>query len=244
MHQPNDPYAEARIRYFLAEGHEVYSIVFFKKEKQKSIRGLKTIEIPNLILNNFPFVKRFVYGYHVWKNTHSMDILYVINALNCFYLFASAAKRNVLEVQGSDVLLTPKKFPILKYYYRLFWRFSDGITQDSKLAREKGRYYSLNNKVLNEIIEIGVDFEVFNPDIDKGIIRKKYELDNRPIIFHSRSLKILYNPDILISSLPIVKKNIPTFVICLPETSTILIKQPYILFNVISSNKMLFFVEN
>lgn len=207
MHQPNDPYAEVRIRYFLSKGHKVYSIVFCKKEKQKQINGLNIIELPNLIFNNFLFVKRFIYGFHICRYTDNIDIFYVINALNCFYLFSSKAKRNVLEVQGSDVLLTPKRYPLIKLYYRLFWRFCDGITQDSQIAQQRGNCFLPKHKVLNEVIEIGIDFDVFKPNIEKGLIRKKYKLGSRPIVFHSRGLKNLYNVDTLIASLPIVKKK-------------------------------------
>lgn len=209
LHQPNDPYTEVRIKYFLSKGNEVYSIVFCKNEKQKKIKGLKIIELPDLIFHKLPFVKRILYGLHIrrYTNLYKIDILYIVSALNCFYLFTSKAKRNFLEVQGSDVIRTPERFPPLRLYYRLFWRFADGITQDSKLAQEKGKGYLPKKKIINEIVEIGVNFNVFNTNVTKGVIRKKYELGNRPIVFHSRGLRRLYNIDILIESLTIVKKQ-------------------------------------
>ncbi len=209
LHQPNDPYTEVRIKYFLSKGHDVYSIVFFKREKQKCIKGLKIIELPNLILHKIPFMKRIMYGFHIRKytNNNDIDILYIVSALNSFYLMISKAKQNFLEIQGSDVIRGPKRFPLLGLYYKLFWRFADGITQDSLLAQEKGKEYFPKKKIINEIIEIGVNFSVFNTNIDKGTVRKKNELCNRPIVFHSRGQKSIYNVDVLIESLPIVKKQ-------------------------------------
>ena len=53
LHQPNDPYTEVRINYFLRQAHEVYSIVFNNKVKQKNTEGLHIIELPFIFINKF-----------------------------------------------------------------------------------------------------------------------------------------------------------------------------------------------
>jgi glycosyltransferase involved in cell wall biosynthesis len=95
----------------------------------------------------------------------------------------------------------------LKTFYRILWKYADGITQDSELAKQKAKVY-LPENVVNETIEIGVDFNVFNPSIEKGSIRKKYNLGGRPIIFHSRSIAKIYNLDTIIRSIPIVREQV------------------------------------
>ena len=206
----NDPYAEVRINFFLSGGSEVYWIVFPIKAKQKQVTGLKIIVLRYFLLNKIPFVKRIIYGRQIRKITqkYKIDIFYIVSALNSYYLHSSKAKRNFLEIEGSDVILGPKKYPFLKYFYRYYWKFADGFTQDSELARDCAMQYMPDN-VLNETIEIGIDFTIFNQSVHKGIAREKYNLGTRPVIFHSRFIGTLYNLDVIIKSIPIVKNVFP-----------------------------------
>lgn len=208
LHQPDDPYAEVRIKYFVSKGHDVYSIVFPKKVKQKHIEGVKIIALPEILVNRIPVLKRFLYGRRIRQLTchFQIDIFYVISALNSLYLWASEAKRNVLEIQGSDVIIAPQKTGMIKKFYKYFWKYADAITQDSQLSETCGRQF-MPAGILNETIEIGVDFQIFNENIEPGAITKKFNLNNRPIVFHSRNMTKLYNVDTLIESLPIVKKQ-------------------------------------
>ena len=207
LHQPNDPYTLVRIKYFLSIEQEVLSIVFYNKLKQKEVPGLKTIELPYNPLIRIPFVKRFMYAKEIKRITqkYNIDVFYVISALNSLYLKSSKAKKNFLEIQGSDVLKTPDKFPILKKFYRYYWKFADGMTQDSEIAKNKATAYMPKN-ILNETIEIGVNFNIFNEKVEQGIVREKYSLKQRPIIFHSRGERPVYNVEIIIESIPLVKK--------------------------------------
>jgi len=208
LHQPNDPYPEIRIKYFLKKGYKVSSIVFPKKDQQKPINGLNIITLPKKFLNKVPFAKRFIYAKYIKQITqnHKLDILYIVNALNCYYLKKSAATKNILELEGSDVILAPKSFPFLKHFYKKYWKYADAITQDSKVVYNHSLHYKPQN-VPSKIIEIGVDFKIFNKDVEKGFVRKKYNLNQKPIIFNSRSISKLYNYDIFFKSLKLVKKR-------------------------------------
>ena len=208
LHQPNDPYTEVRINYFLRQGHEVYSIVFNNKVKQKYIEGLHIIELPFIFINKF--LKRFVYFYFIrtFTKVNQIDIFYIISALNSFYLKSSKAKKNILELQGSDVIITTKKFPFIKIFYRYYWKYANAITQDSIIAKTSAAPL-FPPQVLNETINIGVDFDIFNDKIQKGKVRNKYKLKEAPIILHTRSLKKIYNIEILIKSLVYARNEIP-----------------------------------
>jgi glycosyltransferase involved in cell wall biosynthesis len=208
LHQPNDPYTSVRIRYFLSRGYIVFSIVFPSNSKQKPIDNLNILTLPDLLINRIPLLKRIIYGYCISQITkrNKIDILYIISALNSFYLWTSSARKNILEIQGSDVIFVPQKFIFLKPFYRFFWRFADGITQDSQLAAECGKKY-MPGSVPNSTIEIGVDFQIFNSKVKSGIMINKLGLKDRLIVFHSRSIRKLYNVDILIQSIPLVKEK-------------------------------------
>jgi glycosyltransferase involved in cell wall biosynthesis len=209
LHQPNDPYTQVRIKYFVSRGHDVYSIVFNTNKKQKPITGLNVIYLPDKHFIHFPFMKRLIYGKVINDITskHNIDILYVISALNSYYIKASSAKNNILEIQGSDVIRGPKKFPFLKLFYKYYWIFADAITQDSMLAQEMGFKYGASKKN-NKVIEIGVDFSIFNKDVTKGIARERMGINkDDPIVFSSRGMKSIYNIATLIKTIPIVKKR-------------------------------------
>ena len=210
LHQPNDPYTNIRIKYFVSQSHQVYSIVFYSKEKQKQLKGVKIISLPYYPIIRIAFFKRFIYFNIIRKITsiNNIDIFYIISALNSYYLKSSKAKRNFLEIQGSDVITAPRKFPFLKLYYRKLWKYADGITQDSKLAKIKSLSF-MPKDVINETIEIGVDFNVFNETVSGGFVREKFHLGDRPIVFHSRSIKELYNLETIIKSIPLVKNKFP-----------------------------------
>lgn len=211
LHQPNDPYTEVRIKYFLKRGHEVYSLVFFNKNKQKKIEGLHIIELPPLFISKL--YKRIAYCSFIKSFTeqNKIDIFYIVSALNSIYIKSSKAKKTVLELQGSDVILFPDKFPLIKILYKKYWKYADAIIQDSELAKQKISHL-LPREVINKTIEIGVNLNVFNPSVPKGIVRKKYKLGNRPIVFHSRSIKKIYNLKTIIASIPNVKNSFPEII--------------------------------
>jgi glycosyltransferase involved in cell wall biosynthesis len=210
LHQPNDPYTQVRMKYFVSKGHNVYSITFNTKVVQKPLIGVNLITLPYKLLSKVPFFKRIIYSKNIRDITdkNNIEIFYVVSALNSYYLKSSKAKRNFLEIQGSDVIISPRKFPFLKYFYKHFWKYADGITQDSELAKQKASPY-LPKNVINETIEIGVDFNFFNPFVKKGLVRNKYNLGKRPIVFHSRGITKLYNLDIIIKSIPVVREKMP-----------------------------------
>lgn len=207
LHQPNDPYAEVRIKYFIQQSHNVYSFVFHKENQQKEIDGLKIIQLPKHKAF-YSITKRFIYRNVIRKYTslYNIDVFYVINALNCYYLKASKAKLNFLELQGSDVIRSPHKFPFLKKFYKIYFKYADGITQDSIIAKENGLKY-IKKDIANEIIEIGIDFSIFNDKIENNHIRKKLNLGTRPIVLHTRSLNPIYQIDTIIKSIPIIREE-------------------------------------
>jgi glycosyltransferase involved in cell wall biosynthesis len=217
LHHPNDPYTQVRIKYFVSAGHKVWSIVFANKPPQKPMDGVEIITLPEKQLARIPFGRRLVYGREISRISSELklDVLYIISALNSYYLKCSNAKRTYLEAQGSDVITSPDKYLFLRFFYRRFWPYADGITQDSELAR-KNVFKYLPKGIKNQTIEIGIDFNLFNPQVSKGVVRDKFGLGTRPIVFHSRGIKPLYNLETIIKAAAIVKDHLPDvcFVFC------------------------------
>lgn len=212
LHQPNDPYTIVRMKYFVSQKHKVYSITFPKKNVQPiEINGLFNIQLPNIFLNRIFLLKRLVYIWHINKITKKLkiDILHVVNAESMVLSVFSRSKRTIIENQGSDVLRAPLKYPWLKYIYRFFYKFTDAVIQDSKIAQDAGLKYGAPGKH-NKVIEIGIDFSVFSDKVLKGNARRKLSISNDvPFVFSSRGMKEVYNIDIIIKSIPEVKNHFP-----------------------------------
>ena len=155
------------------------------------------------------YLNRFLFPHQVtqFTNKHDIDIFHVNGMLNSFYFPFSHAKRQVIENQGSDVLIAADLYPIFKLFYRIFYRFVDGVVQDSEIAQRKGLMLGAPDEN-NEIIEIGVDFRVFNPNVEYGKARKELGLsDGDKMIFSSRGFKSLYNLEIVLKAIPSVNSS-------------------------------------
>jgi len=212
LHQPNDPYTIVRMKYFVSKGHKVFSVTFPSKTKQQpSIDGLTNVKLPDLYLNRLFLLKRIIYSLHIRKITKKLklDIFHVVNAQSLILAAFSASRKTVIENQGSDVLVAPHKYPWLKYIYRFYYKYIDAVIQDSQVAKKAGLTYGAPREN-NEVIEIGIDFTLFNKDIKKGVARKKLNFkNNTPFVFSSRGMKEIYNIDTIIKSIPKVKVHFP-----------------------------------
>ena len=212
LHRANDPYTLERIKYFSRQNHDVYSISFSIGGYQSKIEGVNVIRLKKYFIDKIPFVKRFSHYFELRKILKKIkpDVLHVVSALNLFYTKTKYCKIKIMENQGSDVIKAPLQHKYLIPYYKHYYKRVDGIIQDSKIAFENGiKYGATNNPELNKIIEIGIDFSIFNKDVPIGVIRGKYNLVNEKIIFHSRAIDELYNIDIIITSILKVRKEFP-----------------------------------
>jgi glycosyltransferase involved in cell wall biosynthesis len=145
------------------------------------------------------------------------DIFHIVSALNLFYHTYNSRYKKVIENQGSDLILTPQKYKFFIPFYNHYFKKVDGVIGDSKLLYEKSLLYgATEEKELNKIIEIGIDFNVFNENVQEGVVRKKYNLGNRPIVLHTRGMNKIYNLDIVIASIEKVRLIFPDVIYILP----------------------------
>jgi glycosyltransferase involved in cell wall biosynthesis len=188
-------------------GHKVYFFTWPQKENKLA---------DNIFLLPYPFRIRYlipnIRAVKKLIKTYNIDVIHIMGIVNGIYSFFIKSVKIVVEHNGSDILLVPKQLPYYKYYYKLIYLFTDGVIQDSAVSKNAGIQLGApkNN---NEIINIGVDINIFNPNLKKNIIRSKYNINkNQKIILHPRGLRELYNPDIIIKSINMVKKLYPDVV--------------------------------
>lgn len=213
LHRAVDTYTSERIKYFIEKNQIVYSIIFDFGENVFSHNDYKVIKLRRTILDKIPFAKRFIHYFEIKKILKQInpDIIHVVSALNLIYLNYNSSFLKVIENQGSDVIYTPERIKFLIPFYRHMYKKVDAVIQDSNIAREYGiKYGAPNDDSRNKTIEIGIDFNIFNKDVPKGIIRKKYNLGNRPVILHTRGvIEPVYNIDIVVKSILLVRKYFP-----------------------------------
>lgn len=144
-----------------------------------------------------------------------IDIVHCLGMRYAFCLPFIKAKKKVVENSGTDILIWPKKVFALRYLYKFLYKFADGVTQDYKLVQELAIKYGAPIKY-NEVIELGIDFDVFNLNIEKQIARKRLNIKNEKMVFSPRGFDKIYSIDTIIKSIPFVKKVFPNvrYVFC------------------------------
>lgn len=119
----------------------------------------------------------------------------------------------VLENNGSDVLLVSDA-PDIRNKYKLAYKLCKAVVQDSEVAQKAGIRLGADIKI-NEIVELGIDTRIFNPYVEKGIFKRKYNIPiDAKIIFSPRTLRPLCNIDEIIDTIrPVVDRYPDTYYI-------------------------------
>ena len=204
----NSWHVPVKTKYFVSNNYEVFYFQLYPGTNQTIIpKGVTIFDIKNSwpgILNKALCLWQ-VYRY---SRTLNLDILHIIDMKYSYFSFFVRAKRKIIENNGSDVLVLPNKYWWLKYIYRVLYKRIDGVVQDSKITQSAGIKYGapvLNN----EVIELGIDFNIFNEKIKKGIAREFLGLKNERVVFSPRGFNEIYNIDTILRSIPSVKKIFP-----------------------------------
>lgn len=202
-----------KAKYFSRPKDIVYLFAMHPRQKRKDL------DVPLQYRDNL-HVKKYVHEDTEWnliiKNT--LDMLHIIkqNRIQIVHIIDMAfaiygitlsllGVNVVLENNGSDVILAPDISRVRKEY-KLAYRLCKGVVQDSYVAQQAGIRLGAPQKN-NRIIELGIDTAIFNPNIEKGIFRKKYNIPNDAnIIFSPRTLRPLCNIAEIIDTIkPIVE---------------------------------------
>jgi glycosyltransferase involved in cell wall biosynthesis len=116
----------------------------------------------------------------------------------------------VLTVWGDDVYVTPHQNRLKKGLARRALRGADYITGDSRDILDGCIRLGAPPDRL-EVIQWGVDFEVFNPSVSGDGIRSRLGVPDRaPIVLSTRSFtQPYYNIDLIITTAAEVRKRVP-----------------------------------
>ena len=203
-----------RTKYLVSKGHTVYFFALYPGEKNPiEPKGVKCIEVRSKYSNNIFRIINRMFQIRVLSKKYNIDVLHIMGMGHSVYALFAQANKIVFENNGSDVLVHPEKNLSSKLFYKIYYGFlyifSDGVVQDSKVTKLAGIKYGAPT-TNNEIIELGIDFQIFNSNIPKGVSREHLGLTiNQKMVFSPRSFQSNSNIETIIATIPIVNKIFP-----------------------------------
>ncbi|MFC2005156.1 glycosyltransferase, partial [Chloroflexota bacterium] len=109
---------------------------------------------------------------------------------------------------GSDILIDPRRYPIIKPFTKYALKNADLVTCNSKTLKNGILELGIKqNKVI--VIEHGVDTELFSPKQRNNDVKNRLGITNAPTVICSRSLKPVYNFEMFLNAMPLILRQIP-----------------------------------
>ncbi len=217
------------IDFFVQRGHKVTCL----SDKEGTMTGVNVVLLPNrdsLLADKkrarkADVVKARAKVIKAYCKEHQPD---VVHAIFLYIRGWSAAYANVhplvITLLGSDVYLPKDNYRNGFHLFRdkLFNAYSlrqadlvTAVSNDLKVKAEKMTFH----QVTTELIPIGTDEELFQPDIDTTDLRKKLDIDDEAyVVLSPRQITPLYNQDTIIKSIPMVLEKVPNAVFVLKDT--------------------------
>lgn len=206
------------INYFAEKGHEIHLISL--RAGQGYAKGVQLYRLVRLMPHIWP-VTRYFSGLLWLVQARRLvrrikpDILDAHTiTVNSHLAIASGFHPLVLTAWGSDILIQPKKNPFWRALTKYALRKAELIVYNSEIAKkgllELGAHPSKLRQIFN-----GVDTQQFNPYQRDKHFKRSLQLPEAPIVICIRSLRPLYNVEMLIKAIPSILKQVPqvTFII-------------------------------
>ncbi len=201
------------MQYFTDKGHEVHLISYIPL-KNGDIGKAKLHR-----LKGFPLQVRGA-SFAINLVMYAIQVRKLIKKINPDILHAHYITDNgllgmisgfhplVLSAWGSDILIDPKRFPLLAPLIKYTLKKADLITSDgNNTIEEIKRSYKRSGKY--EVIIPGVDSHKFTPERRDEGLRQKLGVDDSSLIVSTRFLRPIYDLETLIRAIPLVLRTIP-----------------------------------
>jgi len=211
------------VNYFAAKGHDVHFVTIKAAKAAPKVElgeGVKFHYLPAKVIKA-PFLGglmalpwRVLFVRRIIRDIRP-DVINAVNMEFGFWAAFSGFHPFVMTAQASEVIILPKKSKIAKWKNRFVFSFVDAVTADSEVCMQAAIWGGAPEG-RRHIVQWGVDFEKFNMNVGKSVIRDKLNLQGVPVIFSPRGFSEIYNIDTIIRSIPLVLKKLPDakFVFC------------------------------
>lgn len=136
------------------------------------------------------------------------DIVHAHYITDCgFWAALSGFHPLVLSAWGSDILVDPKRSPILKRIIKYALSKADLVICDSETLR-KGAIELGTSATKVRIVYDGIDTQTFSPRKRNQNLKSKLGVSGAPTIISTRKLEPVYNVEMLIKAIPLVLKQV------------------------------------
>lgn len=191
------------IKYFVDRGHDVNLITHSDKVLDgATTHRVTSIGIPNYIsglIKTSKFIKEI-----------KPDIVHA-HYVSRYGAYAALANFHplVITAWGSDVLIEPKKFGILRPLIKLALEKADMLTCDGENTTKKAMIKLGANPQKIRIVYFGVDTEKFRPGKNDKNLLESLSISDSQIVISLRDFKPVYNIGTLIKSMLLILKHTP-----------------------------------
>lgn len=210
------------LRYFVQAGHEVHLVPYpdsFAAVPAGTFDGVR------IHIGKDPWLRKLV---RTWRGFYSkyliienilrtrsllhrfrFDILHAHYISACGWIGAMANFHPfVLTAWGSDINVDPHRSPIYRYLTRLALRRADLITANSDDLKQKIIAFGVDQAKV-QVIQGGLELDRFPFRRGNDPLRRQLGLTDEKVVLSTRMLGRVYNLDIIVKAIPLVKKEFP-----------------------------------
>ena len=190
------------IEYFAERGHEVHLIT----QEYDNYQGVKIHVVNPKASKLSPFFKAIIIRNLVKKikpdilHAHQVVPFGLYGALSGFHPF-------IVSAWGSDVLTFPQS-SISKWMVRFALNQADLITCDAEHIKGPLIELGVEPQKIN-LIYFGTDTQKFKPNAKDKKLINDLSISNSRTVISLRNLKLIYDIETLIKSMPLILKKIP-----------------------------------
>lgn len=200
---------------YFSERHNVFLFSDYK-ENYKPVyfnENIKLIQIPPLISTGSRHLDKLSSLFYYSKMVNELIVEYDIDVIHCVAIyyaflgtFLKTNKPIIYTQQGSELLVKAKTNWLYRYMARRVFSNVAAVTGDSRVIQAAGyKYGALEGN--NHIIQNGVDLRMFNSLEKEDQIPNLCSDDYCVKLYSPRAITPLYNIDIIIESLAILKNT-------------------------------------
>ena len=224
IYRARDIHILQRAKYLHNLGHQVVYFGFFPKESDIDISNFSFIEFVDFtpVLNNITFLDYVINRKKIINKCIKLhvDLIHIQSPIY-FASYFSNKIPYIIENMGSDVILLSKYNLIRRLIYYFAFKGSSAVIQDSFVAKRAGIKLGARASS-NYVIDIGVDFNIFNKNCGLVKAKEKLKIDsNCRIIFSPRNMKENSNIDLILDIVPSIldKYSDVIFIFAMTPTS-------------------------
>ena len=215
---PDSPYTHRWLSWFAAHGHSV----FLAADNPVRVEWANMNIYPFADRFNIPILKYLVWSYKLRRLIAAIkpDILHAHRVSSAGWIAAFTGFHPlVVTPWGSDLYLHPDRSLLAKWLAKFVLKKADLVTADSMdLCHQAIRYGADPRR--SHVVQWGVSLEVFTPGAPSSEFRNQLQLFSSPIILSQRAIKPIYNIDVIVQTIPIIREHYPGVIYILRDYNT------------------------